>query len=138
MKKCSCCGDRKDLFEFNRDPRSPDGLNYSCKSCKKKNNEANRRKNPEIFRESSERCRLKRIYGITPEERAEMVERQGGKCAICGVGDTSHIDHDHNTGKLRELLCCCCNTGLGKFDDSPVTVRKALLYLLKHFPVDES
>lgn len=62
---------------------------------------------------------LRRRYGITPEERDAMNEKQGGKCAICGdVGGQGNakrldIEHSHATGKVRGLVCRRCNLYLG-------------------------
>jgi hypothetical protein len=66
-----------------------------------------------------------------------MFEKQAGKCAICEVlmlvsgnkGDSVHMDHSHETGKIRGLLCAQCNLGLGKFKDDHVRLRKAIAYL---------
>lgn len=81
-------------------------------------------------------------YGLTYPQLAAMAEAQGNCCAICGErekdtgrhGDVKHlaVDHDHGTGKIRQLLCASCNTGLGKFRDDPQIIAKALAYLLKH------
>ena len=60
-------------------------------------------------------------------------------CAICGTDDpnfghvkTFSVDHDHETGKVRGLLCLHCNLGLGKFKDNSTNLRKAADYLDKH------
>jgi hypothetical protein len=63
-----------------------------------------------------------------------MKEDQGHKCAICsttepgGRGDF-HVDHDHETGEVRSLLCCKCNLGLGYFNDNIETLLDAVEYL---------
>lgn len=77
------------------------------------------------------------LYGITPEEFAVMVDRQGGRCAICGTDTPGgkgnwHIDHDHITGVVRSLLCHACNVGLGNFNDNPDQLRAAIAYLEAH------
>ena len=74
---------------------------------------------------------------MTPEAYLEMLEQQGGVCAVCSNGQKAkgryrlHIDHDHDTGEIRGLLCGRCNAGLGFFSDNPELVEKALAYL-KH------
>lgn len=65
-----------------------------------------------------------------------MVLAQGDRCAICGsldigvIGQANWpIDHDHNTGKVRGLICNFCNKGLGNFKDDPSILRAAAEYL---------
>ncbi len=57
---------------------------------------------------------------------------QGGVCGICGGRDRDRdlaIDHDHETGEIRGLLCSRCNTALGSFRDNPEIITAALSYL---------
>ena len=64
-----------------------------------------------------------------------MLERQGGKCAICGAGPGSrvlHVDHCHASGSVRELLCAGCNTKVGALESE--LMPKVMAYLLKHAP----
>lgn len=72
-------------------------------------------------------------YGLTLEQHAEMEERQGGLCALCGSPPFGNrrldIDHDHTTGVIRGLLCSRCNTALGSFMDSPHLLQAAITYL---------
>lgn len=69
-------------------------------------------------------------YGITPEEKAVLFEKQGGCCAICLEPLVKvTIDHCHETGKVRGLLCYNCNVGLGLFKDSPERLHTAISYL---------
>ena len=86
---------------------------------------------------------LLRKFGITLERYHEMKAAQGGGCAICGKDETRPIgkgvrakapmylavDHDHETGEVRGLLCGHCNMGLGHFRDSSALLTKAALYL---------
>ena len=83
----------------------------------------------------------KRKFGLTPEEYGKMLLAQGNKCAICGNEETATrldktkslaVDHDHKTGKVRGLLCCECNQGLGKFRDSREMLLSAARYLEQH------
>lgn len=104
----------------------------------------NRDKYLEYNRSSERRERwfawkLKRQFGITVDEFEAMLEKQCGCCAICEseleVGKYSnrrlHIDHDHQTGVVRGLLCLRCNTGIGSFGDSPEILANAIDYLLQ-------
>lgn len=82
---------------------------------------------------------LKRLYGIGVAEYEAMFTSQGGVCAICGnppSGNGSrqvhlHVDHDHSSGKIRQLLCHKCNMGLGAFGDDVDLLRAAVEYLIK-------
>jgi len=71
----------------------------------------------------------------TPRAYAELLEFQGGRCAICktdkpgGRGDRFHNDHRHGTTEVRGLLCHNCNVGLGNFGDDPVNLETAAMYL---------
>lgn len=74
------------------------------------------RKNPERHAANQRRAHLKSKFGITPTDYDRMLVEQSGGCAICGKPPTSrrlHVDHDHDTGKVRGLLCTRCNTSLG-------------------------
>ena len=84
---------------------------------------------------------LKRKYGITVEQYDELLASQGGRCAICRREprpDISlHLDHDHESGQLRGILCFRCNNALGDFDDDPTLLQAALGYLRSYQPVDD-
>ena len=58
-----------------------------------------------------------------------MIEVQGGLCLICREKPAKHVDHDHATGKVRGILCFSCNRGLGKFEDDPSLLERAITYL---------
>ena len=84
---------------------------------------------------------LQRKYGLTTYDLAAMAEKQDHRCAICGEkekeqrnGLVKHlaVDHDHKTGRIRELLCTACNKGLGHFQDDIDLMLKAIAYLRKH------
>lgn len=73
-------------------------------------------------------------YGISPEDQRSLLDSQGGGCALCsrvvGVPDSpACIDHDHNTGSVRGILCRQCNSALGTLGDSVEGLRNALAYL---------
>lgn len=91
------------------------------------------KRNPEKVALYHRRNYFKRTYGITLEEYDEMVAAQGGVCAICGGGPGRYprlcVDHDHETGVIRGLLCNDCNRGIGLLGDNPTTVAAAAAYL---------
>ena len=78
--------------------------------------------------------RRKAKYGITKPEYEAMVLNQKGRCAICKskVGDALRVDHDHDTGKVRALLCSNCNIAFGLFKENRDTLANALNYHEKH------
>jgi hypothetical protein len=86
--------------------------------------------------ESVRDYRLRKEFGITAGEYDTILELQDGRCAICrsefadGRGHRLHVDHCHDTGRVRGILCGNCNLGLGKFQDDPVLLGRAINYLL--------
>lgn len=88
-------------------------------------------------RRSKENARLRAKFGIDLDEYERMEREQGGVCSICGNpndqnGRRLHVDHCHRTGRVRALLCCLCNTALGKFQDDPRRLQAAIRYLEEH------
>lgn len=80
---------------------------------------------------------IRRVYGITLAEYDKMFEDQNGKCAICGSPDEVEgrrlaIDHCHDSGRVRGLLCGKCNRGLGLFYDNKQLLENAISYLATH------
>ena len=76
--------------------------------------------------------RLRNKYEITIEAHRLIYILQNGKCAICKqptAYDKMSTDHDHQTGKVRGLLCHQCNIGLGNFKDNLKSLRNAVRYL---------
>jgi len=75
-------------------------------------------------------------YGISKEDFESMIEGQQNKCAICGFEfqedsrfTRPHIDHCHDSGDVRGLLCNSCNKGLGFFKDDKSALSSAIEYL---------
>lgn len=88
---------------------------------------------------------LRSKYGVSLTGYYKLQRSQGGRCAICKSRGSCirnkkwkrrwkrlAIDHCHDTGKIRALLCDPCNNGLGCFRDDPAILKKALQYLLAH------
>ena len=75
----------------------------------------------------------RRTFGITTDDVDALIEKQGGVCAICGRAPTRlaswHVDHCHETGIVRGILCIDCNQGIGKFHEDPQRLRDAAAYL---------
>lgn len=80
---------------------------------------------------------LKTQYGISESDYSDLIRKQGGVCAICFMPKQKQkrrfsVDHDHNTGTVRALLCGRCNTSLGVFEFSSGWLISALCYLYMH------
>jgi hypothetical protein len=82
-----------------------------------------------------------RRYGVTVEWFTTKLAEQGGACVLCGhvpppgaikAASRLHVDHDHATGLVRDLLCTCCNQGIGYFRDDPDLMRRAAEYIERH------
>lgn len=80
----------------------------------------------------------KGIGFMSAKERAQRIEWQQGKCVICGEVKPLCRDHDHNTGLDRGFLCRSCNIGLGHFNDDPVLLRKAAIYVTRFKEMHEN
>lgn len=140
MKTCPRCQTAKEPSEFYKNRKRPDGLQDWCKTCL---NAANskvgddgltslqrwNKKNPE--RQPSYMRKWK--YGLTTEQFNAMLAEQGGACAICRDSEKKWcVDHDHATGKVRAILCYCCNIAIGNLGDSARLASAAAEYLTKH------
>lgn len=80
---------------------------------------------------------MKKLYGITMEQYDSMYAAQRGCCAIClthqsETGRALHVDHDHETGAIRGLLCNGCNTGIGNLREDIQVLTAAIEYLRAH------
>ena len=126
-KWCPDCGVVKPLDEFPRNRSAPSGRAAYCKPCHNTRGKAAKDKVG-----GSRTYHLKRRYGITAEDADAMFEAQEGLCAICRIEPAEHVDHDHETGAVRDLLCFNCNGGLGQFKDDLAVLRAAADYVERH------
>jgi hypothetical protein len=126
-KWCPDCGTIKPLTDFPRTRGARSGAYTYCKPCHNVRGKVAKEKVG-----GSRTYHLKRRYGITAEEADAMLEAQGGVCAICRAAPAAHVDHDHETGAVRALLCFQCNGGLGQFRDDPYLLRVAAFYVEGH------
>lgn len=89
------------------------------------------------------RYQLKSRYGLTPEQYRAILDSQDGLCCICRCPETliDHrtkrprrlaVDHRHDTGAVRGLLCAKCNKAIGLLKENPRTLLAACDYLLRH------
>lgn len=134
MKICGACRKTLLITEFHKDASKRDGLHHNCKPCAK---ELRRRResNPAARAIKAEKRRawgLSNYYGLTSAEYLEMYDAQDGKCAICGYsqdGKWLAVDHCHETGAVRGLLCNDCNLMLGNSGDRPDVLESGAEYL---------
>ena len=120
LRVCRFCGQEKELNAF---PKNGKYFRYDCLTC------ANKRRAKRPFKYPSSQYYRKSKYGLSEEAYQDMIRRQQGACACCHEVKRLVIDHDHDTGKIRGLLCSTCNTGLGHFSDSLDKLQKAIVYL---------
>lgn len=156
MKTCTKCLSSKEESEFS--PRSDTGgIVSACKLCacerqktyyqkhreeKLSYNRSYYKDNREKFMEKNVKNRGKksaarkaRIYGLSIEDLQRILSAQDGVCAICktvGGKNGLGVDHDHETGKVRALLCSNCNAAIGLLRDSSALAQEALAYLKLH------
>jgi len=164
-KKCTKCGEIKELDNFHRDVQKVDNLRSWCKQCVNKNDAQYRKnhnekilirhrqyyqknkdviclKNNEYRRNNIDKVGLRdtnrhllKKYGITIQQKLEMVNIQGGKCGICGTdlesGRNTHVDHNHITGSIRGVLCNKCNLHLGWLE-KPGFMKVVMDYINKY------
>lgn len=107
-KTCGDCHDVKPLTDF-----ANKGKHTYCRDCMRKRNR-------------------KAKYSLDTPNLLALLSSQQHKCAICEITlteSTCHVDHDHNTGLIRGLLCRACNTGLGLYGDSTDRLSRAISYL---------
>lgn len=129
---CGRCDSYKDVSEFSRNSQNPAGIMTHCKMCQRLDSIRYREKRRAWDREKN--------YGLSSSQYQAMLDDQGGVCAICGKpSDRIHkgvrvdlyVDHNHETGKVRGLLCEGCNSGIGYFRESADNLRKAIDYLAR-------
>jgi hypothetical protein len=118
LKRCSSCFSIFPLSDFYSDHRHSDGKQSICIECWKQ-------KNNSIY--------MMREYGITLDQYYKLLDAQDGVCAICHRPPKNYrfnVDHDHNTHKIRALLCVNCNTNILPYvEDFPEWVSRAFEYL---------
>lgn len=135
---CSRCRTAKPLSEFAKSANRKDGVYHYCKTCSSEYRKAAHQARPHM-----ERNRKLRKYGLGDGGYDALLLKQGGVCAICGQPETYvhprtgalsplAVDHNHETGAVRALLCRHCNTGIGSFNEDPWRLRAAADYLEEH------
>ena len=124
-KRCTACREIKPLDQF---PANGEYTHSYCISCKN---------------EDARRAKYKYRYGIEYDIVEKMYQDQGGKCKTCGKEialkgskkenyKIAHLDHNHNTGKARALLCFQCNAIIGHCGELEDVLFRIILYLRDH------
>lgn len=140
---CPQCNETKPLSEFYKDSKRPIGVTSWCKLCTKKRTKERYDRDSESFKKAhkkwveknKDKVKIQKItskYKIT-EEEYNNIEKI---CVICGSTDNLRIDHNHNSGRVRGMLCDHCNKGLGFFRDNPSLLLRASDYVLGHATPD--
>lgn len=116
-KKCATCNKLLNLKEFSTRGKQST-YTSSCKIC---------------LNDTGKPSRYKK-YGITVEDYNNMFKEQNGLCAICNIVSNRSlcVDHNHNTGKARKLLCNNCNSAIGKFREN-IDIMAAAIDYIKYF-----
>lgn len=146
----------QDLSNFYKSNRFNDGLSHYCKKCQLTKTANWAKRNPEKLAAKAKRLRLKlkienphkawalrrnsrlkEAYGMTLDDYNNMFIAQNGCCAICARPASDFpkklvVDHNHETGKVRKLLCGLCNQMLGSSKENKQTLQKAIQYLEDH------
>jgi hypothetical protein len=141
-KTCSACKRNRPLKEFYiRVSRGVPCRFARCRECELRISREWHKAHPEHMKRKSRRNHLKNLYGMTPEEYQEKFATQNGLCAICRKPETKTLrgelislatDHDHETDRLRDLLCHRCNSLIGLAGEDVAVLEAAIAYLKKH------
>lgn len=153
LQKCSICNEVLKLDSFYRYSKSTTGRKGQCIECYTRVGSEYRRdprvrkliserrskfnrENPEEAYRRQRKYAFKNKYGITLGDYDAMLREQNGRCAICfspqPSGVSLYIDHCHDTGAVRGLLCRPCNSGIGFLQDDVNRMKSAIRYLENH------
>ncbi|MES4890775.1 endonuclease VII domain-containing protein [Streptomyces sp. NPDC096012] len=113
-KRCPRCGDVEPHPRWEWNASSSDGWASYRRACRA---------------ERSGVSHFEREYGITGTRRDELAASPGGVRWICLAAPAAHVDHCHETGRVRGVLCFSCNAALGQFKDQPEAIRRAAAYV---------
>lgn len=146
LKRCTKCGESKTIDEFSLSRKATETANAvykpSCKQCASDRAMEWYHANRDRADENRIRFNLRTLYGITLEQYEEMLRAQGGVCAICKQDEPAahgrtgrkfklSVDHCHDSGRIRGLLCQKCNRAIGLLGDDPATLHRAAAYLAR-------
>lgn len=124
MKYCPHCKVVLPLHAFGSNRAAGDGRTTYCQPCHNEIGRRNRERNG-----GSREYHLRRRYGIGQADVDAMLATQGGLCAACKTDRPQHVDHDHETGRVRGMLCFLCNQALGNVRDDIQRLHGLIDYL---------
>lgn len=132
-KICSKCKKEKTLEEFNKHKNGKFGRHHYCKECNSKQKKHRYRSDKE-YRKNLKNIQYQKNYGITLEEAENMFLGQGRCCKICKKplsfkSRKTHVDHCHDSGIVRGVLCSDCNTTLGKVGEDVEVLKTMIKYI---------
>ncbi len=125
---CPKCGETE-LNQFYKSKKTGLRSNAYCANCHKENCKKRYHSKSMMQRRAEKAI----TYGLSPQEYIDMYEKQNGLCAICNkVPSTKrglHVDHCHETKKVRGLLCHGCNIAIGNLKHDVSLLKSAIKYL---------
>lgn len=130
MKTCIHCNKEKHEQSFHVSGNGKRG--NVCHACKNKRYLAS---NPEYKKRSNRRKHLRESYDMSISDYQLLHDAQSGLCAICNLELKLYVDHCHDTGKIRGLICNKCNSAMGFLNDNPELLKKAYEYLVRGLEV---
>lgn len=138
MLLCTGCREEKSEFGMRKDTKTP-SVRSICRRCLALRTTAKNQIDEDVHFYWWARQLAK--YGLTPKTWNALFESQGRRCAICRIEENGakrfHVDHCHDTGVVRGILCTKCNIGIGALRDDSDLVMRAFLYLENFLVVAE-
>jgi hypothetical protein len=131
-KVCRSCGIDKALSEFSKEKKKKDGLKIYCKPCENARFKAWREENIEEILLKDRIKHYVRKYGLSKEKAIELVEDRNGACEICKEHKPLVVDHHHDTGMVRGMICSACNSMVGYSRENPDVLAACIEYLGKY------
>lgn len=154
LKQCIKCKENKSLDQFGKDSSTKCGLRGQCRSCRANESKKWQKANPgkvniasaKWYKKNPLKAKnrsLMREYGISIDTYNNMLLQQNYQCAICKQSETAidsktnqprslAVDHCHETGKVRSLLCTGCNAAIGFIKENANTALLIAEYLKQH------
>lgn len=143
-RQCRTCKATKEITEFYSHPSYHNARRSECKGCFKNRTYVRNKKDAERHRREWRRLHLRRSYGLSEVDFQTLFDKQGRACGVCQTSLDNkrkqkgpYVDHCHASGVVRGILCFACNSGLGRFKDDPMRLRRAAEYIERSRPHGE-